>query len=88
MRRLQDLIERIYRALFVYSVGFHDILSEVVKHSFHALDISGTIWIMFLHLLEAAEQSRYQMVMAKVDEMRRLQLKEKDGRTNEVKELL
>jgi len=47
-----DLVDRIYRALFVYSMGFYELLRKVLAHTEKNYSIITAIWRVFSILLE------------------------------------
>ena len=57
------VINRIYRAMYVYSVGFHDLIADIHKFSLHGDGIASLVWQTFVHLLEVrvewSEAGRY-----------------------------
>jgi hypothetical protein len=48
--------DRVYRSLYVYSVGFGDTLREALAHSQHRAELLQALWRAFLALAEAALQ--------------------------------
>ena len=59
----QEIITRIYRALFVYSVGFHELLKNCLEHTNKNYEINTNIWKVFLVLLEYCCRSDYKMLI-------------------------
>ena len=62
----KEIVLRIYRALFVYSVGFHDVIADIHKHSVHAEGISSVVWQTFVYLLERVESRKYETMLSKI----------------------
>ena len=62
----QTLVDRLYRALYVYSSGFHTLLKDVSKHckAFAKAPIKINLWMAFLILLEQCEDGKYEMTMS------------------------
>lgn len=46
------MVNRVYRGLFVYSVGFFELLSKCTSHSKAKTSLVATIWRVFSILLE------------------------------------
>lgn len=63
----RDLVDRLYRALYVYTNGFHNIISEIASHCPPPVEkhISSNVWLTFLLLLEQCEDGKYEMAMLK-----------------------
>ena len=59
-----DVIDRTYRALYVYSVGAQNVIRDVYRNC-HLADkpgrakFSACIWMVFLYLLEHCEESEH-----------------------------
>lgn len=58
--------ERIYRALFVYSLGFYEMLNNELSHSPNKVIIQGAVWKVFSILLEYCCKTNYQMLIKKL----------------------
>ena len=61
-----EYIDRIYRCLFVYSVGFYEMVSKVIEHSGQKYQIITRLWKVFAVLLEYCCQNDYQMIITKI----------------------
>ncbi|KAF0694418.1 Aste57867_14715 [Aphanomyces stellatus] len=63
----KQLVERIYRGLFVYTSGFHTLIHDIGRHcpAYAESHIAANVWLAFLHLLEKCEDGRYEMAMLK-----------------------
>jgi hypothetical protein len=59
-------IDRIYRALFVYSLGFFEMLHKSLGHSNNKNTLQTSIWKVYSVLLEYCCQQNYQMVVRRV----------------------
>jgi len=59
-------IERIYRSLFVYSLGFYDMIFKCVQHAKNKYSILSSLWKVFQILLEYCCKSNYQMMIVKL----------------------
>lgn len=47
-----DAIDRIYRAMFVYSVGWYELLKKCLEHSNNKYTVIANMWKVFSILLE------------------------------------
>lgn len=54
-----ELVDRIYRALFVYSVGFHELIKKVLQHTEKKYTLITNIWKVFAVLLEYCCRTDY-----------------------------
>lgn len=63
----KDLVDRLYRALYVYTNGFHNIINEIAAHCPPLAEkhVSSNVWLTFLLLLEQCENGKYEMAMLK-----------------------
>lgn len=63
----KDLVDRLYRALYVYTNGFHNIINEIAAHCPPLVEkhVSSNVWLTFLLLLEQCENGKYEMAMLK-----------------------
>ncbi|KAG1659335.1 hypothetical protein FOA52_008389 [Chlamydomonas sp. UWO 241] len=46
--------DRLYRGLYVYTVGFFDIMQDILHHSEFRVEILGNVWRAFLAIAESA----------------------------------
>ena len=63
------LIDRIYRSLFVFSIGFNDIIRMVVSHAKHSFTTTTYIWKAFSVLLEYSCQVDHKMMIEHAEEL-------------------
>jgi hypothetical protein len=63
-----DEVDRIYRCLFVYSVGFFEMLKKVLAQSENNFSIITQIWKVFQVLLEYSCKTDYKIMMATISE--------------------
>ena len=61
-----DDINRIYRSLFVYSIGFYEMILKCVQHAKNKYTILSSLWKVFQILLEYCCKSNYQMLLNKI----------------------
>ena len=67
-------VERIYRSLFVYSIGFYEMILKCVQHANNKYSILSSLWKVFQILLEYCCKSNYQMMVAKISTEHRAEL--------------
>lgn len=56
-------VDRIYRALFVYSIGFFQLIRKILEHTRKKYSIVTGIWKVFAILLEYCCQFDYEMII-------------------------
>lgn len=61
-----DTVDRVYRSLFVYSVGFYELIKQLVAHCQKKYSIITSIWKVFSVLLEYCCQSDYRMLISEI----------------------
>lgn len=63
----KELVDRLFRALYVYTNGFHNIINEIAAHCPPRVEkhVSSNVWLTFLLLLEQCENGKYEMAMLK-----------------------
>ena len=59
-------IDRIYRGLFVYSIGFYEMIHKCLTHAQNKYTILSSFWKVFSILLEYCCRSNYQMMISKI----------------------
>lgn len=62
----EPTIDRVYRALFVYSVGFYELLEKCLEHTKQKYSTIVSIWKVFSILLEYCCRADYRMMISKV----------------------
>lgn len=60
----EDQVERIYRGMFVYSVGYYELLKKVLSHTSNKYNIITALWKVFSVLLEYCCRADYKMLIA------------------------
>lgn len=63
-----ELVDRIYRALFVYSVGFYELIKKALEHTKGRFTVVTSIWKVFSILLEYCCRTDYRMLIQKISE--------------------
>lgn len=76
-----QLVDRLYRALFVYSVGFYELINKCLEHTANRkYTIIVSIWKVFAILLEYCCRTDYRTMIQKIvqenDEQREALTKE------------
>ena len=71
-------VDRIYRALFVYSVGFYELIKKVMMHCNKKYTVITSIWKVFAILLEYCCRTDYRLLIQAIskehkDELDRLE---------------
>jgi hypothetical protein len=71
-------VDRIYRALFVYSVGFYELIKKVMMHCDKKYTVITSIWKVFAILLEYCCRTDYRLLIQAIskehkDELDRLE---------------
>jgi len=56
-------VNRIYRALFVYSVGFYELIKKVLSHTEKKYTVITSIWKVFAILLEYCCRTDYRLLI-------------------------
>lgn len=74
----EETIDRIFRALFVYSLGFYEMLTKSLKVSPQKDCFQSAIWKVFAILLEYCCKTNYQMLIGKIQEEHKVQLEEQE----------
>lgn len=49
-----DGIDRLYRSLYVYTIGFFDVMQDILNHSEFRVEILGNVWRAYLKIAESA----------------------------------
>jgi hypothetical protein len=61
-----ESVNRLYRALFVYSLGFHDLIKEPLERSKNRHNTLVAIWKVYSVLLQYVCKTEYSTVVAKL----------------------
>ena len=61
-----EVVDRIYKCLFVYSVGFYELIKTILNHSEKKYSTITNIWKVFSVLLEYCCQSDYRMLISEI----------------------
>lgn len=60
------MIDRVYRALFVYSVGFYELIEKCLEHTQKKYTIIVAIWKVFAILLEYCCRTDYRTMISSI----------------------
>ena len=63
----KEVIDRIYRSLFVYSTGFHQMLTKLLIHTQGKYSVIKSIWRTFAVLLEYCCKTDYESLLNDID---------------------
>jgi hypothetical protein len=63
-----DVVNRIYRCLFVYSVGFYEMMAKVIEHSSQKYSLVSRIWKVFQVLLEYCCANDYKLMITQISQ--------------------
>lgn len=73
-----QLVDRIYRALFVYSVGFYELIKECLHQSEKKYSTITNIWKVFAILLEYCCRTDYRMLISEISKEHKKELDDLD----------
>lgn len=73
-----EIIDRIYRSLFVYSVGFYELIKSCLKHTEKKYTIITSIWKVFAILLEYCCRTDYRMLISEISKEHKAELNKLD----------
>ena len=74
----EDAINRIYRSLFVYSVGFYELIKTALKHTNSSYSIITNIWKVYTILLEYCCRTDYRMLISEISKEHKAALEQLD----------
>lgn len=61
-----ELVDRVYRALFVYSVGFYELIKRCLEHTEKKYTLITNVWKVFAILLEYCCRTDYRMLISEI----------------------
>jgi hypothetical protein len=61
-----ELADRVYRALFVYSVGFYELVKKCLQHTEKKYTLITNVWKVFAILLEYCCRTDYRMLISEI----------------------
>ena len=74
-----DVVDRVYRALFVYSVGFHELIKKCLMHCEKKFTLITNVWKVFAVLLEYCCRSDYRMLISEISSEHKKELDKMDA---------
>lgn len=74
-----ETVDRVYRALFVYSVGFYELIKRCLEHTNKKYTIITNIWKVFAILLEYCCRTDYRMLIAEISKENKSELDKLDA---------
>ena len=74
-----ELVDRIYRALFVYSVGFHELIKKCLEHTEKKYTLITNVWKVFAILLEYCCRTDYRMLISEISKEHKAELDKLDA---------
>lgn len=75
-----EVVDRIYRALFVYSVGFYELVKKCLAHTEKKYTIITAIWKVFSILLEYCCRTDYRMLISEISKENDQKLEELESK--------
>lgn len=74
-----DLADRVYKALFVYSVGFYELIRKCLDHCDKKFTVISNIWKVFAILLEYCCATDYRMLISQINKENKVVLDKLDN---------
>ena len=75
-----DMVDRIYRALFVYSVGFYELIKKCLEHTNNKYSIVTALWKVFSILLEYCCRTDYRMLIQEISQQHKAEMLELEAK--------
>lgn len=69
-----ELTDRVYRALFVYSVGFYELIKKCLLHTDKKYTLITNVWKVFAILLEYCCRTDYNMLISEISKENKLDI--------------
>ncbi len=69
-----ETIDRLYRALFVYSLGFYELLTKSLAHAENKHFMVTNFWKAYSLLLENCCRSDYQLTVARIEQQHKTEM--------------
>jgi len=73
-----ELVDRVYRALFVYSVGFYELIKKCLQHTDKKYTLITNVWKVFAILLEYCCRTDYRMLISEISKENKAELDKLD----------
>lgn len=71
-----ETVDRIYRALFVYSVGFYELIKKCLEHTEKKYTIITALWKVYSILLEYCCRTDYRMLISEISKEHKREIEE------------
>lgn len=71
-----ETVDRIYRALFVYSVGFYELIKKCLEHTEKKYTIITALWKVYSILLEYCCRTDYKMLISEISKEHKREIEE------------
>ena len=78
-----EMVDRIFRALFVYSVGFYELIKKCLEHTEKRYTIITSLWKVYSILLEYCCRSDYRMLISEISKEHKEELEKLEGDFNQ-----
>ena len=69
-----EMIDRIYRCLFVYSVGFFEMIQKCLEHTLNNYSIIKSVWRTYAILTEYCCKSDYQAILTQLTSIQKKEI--------------
>lgn len=76
------MVDRIYRGLFVYSIGFYEMLHKALAHAKNKYTMLAQVWKVYSILLEYCCRSNYDMLIKEISTEHQKAMEEAEARFN------
>ena len=57
------LIDKVYKGLFIYTIGFHNMIKKIITIAANNFGVLSSIWKVYALLLEHVDGSNYQFAI-------------------------
>lgn len=75
-----ESIDRIYRAMFVYSVGWYELLKKCLEHTGNKYSVIANMWKVFSILLEYCCRSDYKMLVQAITQTHKEEIEQLEAK--------
>lgn len=74
------MVDRIYRSLFVYSMGFFELIKKCLSHSTESYQVIKALWKAYMVLTEFCCQTDYKTILSEIvdNHKKEMEIKESD----------
>eukprot|EP00474_Spongospora_subterranea_P001728 CRZ02186.1 hypothetical protein [Spongospora subterranea] len=64
----QRLVNRLIKAIFIYSFGVHELLTQLVRHYPQPSEMIAALWNMYLQSIESGDRCRYETAIKAIND--------------------